>query len=189
MFLVRHGQTEWSRTGRHTSRTDIPVEAAGRVQAAEIGHRLKGRVLSLVLSSPKQRALETAQLAGMKHVEVTDDLLEWDYGDFEGLTTPQIRAEHPAWTLWEDGAPGGESPSDVGRRADRVVERARSAGGDVVCFAHGHVLRVVAARWIGLPPSGGSMLFLDAGSLSVLGWEREVPVVVRWNEVERSEEV
>jgi probable phosphoglycerate mutase len=183
MFLVRHGQTEWSRTGRHTGRTDIPLEPTGREEAAGVGSALRGDRFALVLTSPLARALDTCALAGFADAaEICDDLVEWDYGDYEGMTSEQIRDVCPGWTLWTEGVPGGESPADVGRRADRVIDRARAAGGDALCFAHGHVLRVLAARWLGLPPVGGRLLALGSGSVSVLGWEREAPVVERWNE-------
>jgi probable phosphoglycerate mutase len=186
VFLVRHGATEWSLAGRHTGRTDLPLVAEGREQAEAVADLLAGRTFALVLSSPLVRATETCALAGRaEDAEVTGDLAEWDYGDYEGLTTEEIRSERPGWTLWTDGVVGGESAADVGRRADRVVERALAAGGDTLCFSHGHLLRVLAARWLGLPPAAGRLLALDAGSLSVLGWEREVPVVESWNEHRR----
>ncbi len=182
VVLVRHGQTEWSRDGRHTGRTDVPLEPAGRAEAEAVGAALAGSAFALVLTSPLARAAETCRLAGLGgRAEPTGDLLEWDYGEYEGRTSDDIRAERPGWTLWTGGVPGGETAADVGRRADRVLARARAAGGDTVCFAHGHVLRVLAARWLGLPPVGGRLLALDAGSVSVLGWERETPVVARWN--------
>jgi broad specificity phosphatase PhoE len=183
MFLVRHGETEWSRDGRHTGRTDLPLLDAGRRQAAAVGPLLAGHPFALVLVSPLARAVETCDLAGMGgSAERDDDLMEWDYGSYDGLTTEEIRKEHPGWTLWTDGTEGGESAAAVGRRADRVIERARSCVGDTLCFSHGHLLRVLAARWVGLPPVGGRLLALSAGSLSVLGWERETPVVERWDE-------
>lgn len=185
VWLVRHGETEWSRSGRHTGRTDVALADAGRAQAAALGRRLATVVPSptLVLTSPLQRAAETCRLAGLGAAAVADDdLMEWDYGDFEGRTTDEIRRERPGWTLWADGVPHGESASDVGRRADRAAARAAAAGGDVVVFAHGHLLRVLAARWVGLPPAGGRILALEAGSLCALGFEREVRVVTLWNE-------
>lgn len=185
LWLVRHGQTEWSLAGRHTGRTDVPLVPAGEAQAQALGARIAALVPepALVLTSPRSRALDTCRLAGLgERAEVVEDLAEWDYGDYEGLTTPQIRETRPGWTLWTDGVPGGESAADVGRRADEVVRRARSADGDVVCFGHGHALRVLAARWVGLPPAGGRLWALETGSLSALDWEREVPVVARWNE-------
>jgi broad specificity phosphatase PhoE len=184
IFLVRHGQTEWSRAGRHTGRTDVPLEPEGRAEAEAAGALLAGREFALVLTSPLQRAAETCRLAGFgDRGEHSRDLLEWDYGEYEGRTSAEIRSENPGWTLWTGGVPGGETAADVGRRADRVVARARATTGDTLCFAHGHVLRVLAARWTGLPPAGGRLLLLDVGTVSVLGWERETPVVARWNEL------
>jgi broad specificity phosphatase PhoE len=183
LFLVRHGATAWSRSGQHTGLTDIPLLDDGREEARALAPVLATHRFSLVLTSPLSRATETCALAGLgDRAEVTDDLLEWDYGDYEGRTTDEIRVERPGWDLWVDGAPGGETVGAVGRRADRVIEAARDTTGDTICFAHGHVLRVLAARWVGLPPVGGRMLVLEAGALSVLGWEREVPVLARWNE-------
>lgn len=144
---------------------------------------LGGRSFSLVLSSPLTRAVETCREAGFgDRMELTEDLLEWDYGQYEGRTTEEIRLERPGWTLFGDGVPGGETAAEVGRRADRVIERVTAAHGDVLCFAHGHLLRVLAARWITLPPAAARVLLLDPGSVSELGWEREVPVIARWNE-------
>jgi len=184
LFVVRHGETEWSRAGRHTGRTDVALLEAGRDQAEALSRFLADKPFALVLCSPLTRAVETCRLAGLgDRAELTDDLLEWDYGDYEGMTTSEIRQERPGWTLWADGVPGGDRAAMVGQRVDRVVERARSAPGDTICFAHGHVLRVMAARWVGLPPIGGRLLALDAGSLGILGWEREVPVISRWNEL------
>jgi len=183
LFLVRHGQTKWSRTGQHTGKTDLPLEPEGRAQAVAVGSLLAGQEFALVLTSPLARATETCRLAGFgDRAELTDDLMEWDYGEYEGLTTADIQEGRPGWILWNDGAPGGEMPSDVGRRADRVIDQVRAAVGDTLCFAHGHLLRVLAARWLGLPPAAGRLLVLDPGSLSVLGWERDAPVLVRWNE-------
>ena len=180
--LVRHGQTDWSQSGRHTGRTDVPLTDAGRRQAMEVGAKLADGRFALVLTSPLSRATETCRLAGVGAAETCDDLLEWDYGAYEGLTTDDIRAERPDWLLWRDGVPGGEQPRDVSRRADRLVARLRCSSGDVICFAHGHVLRMLAARWLGLGPDGGSLLALDPASISVLGYEREVSVVRLWNE-------
>jgi broad specificity phosphatase PhoE len=180
VVLVRHGETEWSRDGRHTGRTDIPLTETGRAQARQLAGALGEWSFGHVLSSPLERALETCRLAGLGDaVEVTDDLMEWDYGEYEGITTPQIRESRPGWYLWRDGCPGGESAADVGRRVDRVI--AQLDDGDVALFAHGHVLRVLAARWIGLGPEGGALLALGTGTLSVLGYERETRVVRRWN--------
>lgn len=182
IWVVRHGQTEWSRADRHTGRTDVPLCDEGRREAEALGRWLGGRPFGLVLVSPSQRARDTARLAGYGGVaSETPDLYEWDYGAYEGRTTAEIRAERPGWSLFADGVPDGELASEVGRRADRVIEQAHEAGGDTLCVAHGHVLRVLAARWLGLPPAGGRMLALAPGSVSVLGWEREVPVVSRWN--------
>jgi probable phosphoglycerate mutase len=182
LVVVRHGQTEWSLSGQHTGTTDIPLTDEGRHQGELIAALLAGRSFSLVLTSPLVRASETARLAGLgDRAEVEPDLREWDYGDAEGRRTVDIREERPGWDLWHDGIAGGETVDDVGRRADRVVERARAASGDVVVFAHGHLLRVLAARWVGLAPTCGGMLALSPASLSVLGWERERPVVETWN--------
>ncbi len=183
VVLVRHGQTEWSLSGQHTGTTDIPLTDQGRVQAEALGARLAGWRFERVLSSPLSRALDTCRLAGMgERAEITDDLREWDYGEYEGRRTVDVREERPGWGLWVDGVPGGETVEEVGRRADRVVEAARATSGDVALFAHGHVLRVVAARWIGLPPDHGRLLALSTASISVLGWERETAVLERWNE-------
>ena len=180
--LVRHGATEWSRARRHTGRTDVPLDEDGRRQAEKAGVRLGGLHFDRVLTSPLSRAADTCRLAGLDDCQPCDDLLEWDYGAYEGRTTADIRAERPGWLLWRDGAPGGEQAADVGRRVDRVIASLRAQPGDAVLFAHAHVLRVLAARWIGLAPAGGSCLVLDPASLSVLGYEREVPVIRRWNE-------
>jgi broad specificity phosphatase PhoE len=184
VWLIRHGATAWSLSGRHTGRTDVPLVDDGRTEAAAVGRWIARDVPhpSLVLTSPLERAVETCRLAGVGGgAEVTDDLVEWDYGEYEGLTTEEIRTTHPGWTLWSDGVSAGETAADVGRRADRVVARVRAAGGDVLVFSHGHFLRVLAARWVGLPPAAGRILALDAGSVCGLGWEREVPVVTSWN--------
>ena len=183
LWLVRHGETAWSRSGQHTSRTDVPLTDLGRQQAAGVARKLAGHPFSHVLSSPKQRALETARLAGFaERVETTDDLLEWDYGEDEGRTTPEIRAERPGWTVWADGPLGGETADEVAARVDRVISRVREANGDILVFAHGHVLRVVAARWLGETPSEGRFFELGTATVSVLGWERETPTIERWNE-------
>ena len=182
MFLVRHAQTGWSRGGRHTGRTDVALLPEGRAAATALAGLLASHRFALVLTSPLQRAQDTCDLCGFGHLADGDaDLAEWDYGDYEGLTTEEIRTERPGWTLWADGVPGGETAADVGRRADRVIARARSAPGDTLCFSHGHLLRVLAARWVGLPPAAGRIAVLSPGSFSVLGWEREVPVIARWN--------
>jgi probable phosphoglycerate mutase len=184
MVLIRHGQTEWSRSGRHTSRTDVPLMEEGSRQAQEAGELLQAHgfdTFALVLTSPRRRAWETCAVAGYQG-EIDADLVEWDYGEYEGLTTDQIRRERPGWTLWDDGVPGGERASDVGRRADRVITRALASGGDTLCVAHGHILRVLAARWLGLPPVAGRLFLLYPGHLCVLGWERESPALELWNE-------
>jgi probable phosphoglycerate mutase len=182
IVLARHGETEWSRDGRHTGRTDIPLTENGRGQARLLGEALSDRSFARVLSSPLGRALETCRLAGLGDAaETTDDLLEWDYGEYEGITTAQIRESRPAWYLWRDGCPGGERSADVGARVDRVIAAIADCDGDVALFAHGHVLRVLAARWLGLGPEAGALLALDTGTLSVLGYERETRVLRRWN--------
>ena len=180
IVLLRHGATEWSLGGRHTGRTDVPLLDAGRQQAKAAGQLLRGMTFSQVLTSPLQRASETCALAGFDG-ETDPDLVEWDYGAYEGRTTAEIRVERPGWTLWSDGVVEGERAADVGRRADRVIGRARQAKGDTLCVAHGHVLRVLAARWLELPPVAGRLFVLDAGAVSVLGWEYEAPVVTHWN--------
>ena len=182
IFLARHGQTEWSANGRHTGRTDIPLVESGRERARALAGALADRSFSLVLVSPLLRARETAELAGFGEVaEVCQDLHEWDYGDYEGLTTPEIRAERPDWDLWRDGCPGGESPGQVSARADSVLERVERAEGDALLFAHGHILRVLTARWLEMPPAAGARFALAAGALSRLGFERETHVVQEWN--------
>jgi broad specificity phosphatase PhoE len=182
IVLVRHGETEWSKDGRHTGRTDIPLTENGRRQARALGQALSDWSFGRVLSSPLQRAVETCRLAGLGDLmETTDDLLEWDYGEYEGITTAEIRRARPDWYLWRDGCPGGERPEDVGRRADRVIAAIGDSDSDVALFAHGHVLRVIAARWLGLGPDGGALLALSTATISVLGYERETRVVRRWN--------
>jgi len=186
VVLIRHGETDWSRTGQHTGRVDIPLTDAGRAEASALGEHLRGRVFGLMLTSPLSRATETASLAGLD-AEIEPDLVEWDYGDYEGSTTAQIREKRPEWLLWRDGCPGGEDVAAVARRADRVIDRVLRAsehGGrrDVALVAHGHVLRSLAARWCELGPEAGARLLLDTGTLSVLGWEREVRVIRVWNE-------
>lgn len=185
LWLVRHGETEWARLGRHTGRTDIPLTGKGEEQARALQARLAGHTFTLALSSPLSRALETSRLAGFgEQVETTDDLLEWDYGEDEGRTTAEIRLQRPGWTIWRDGPVGGESVEDVATRVDRVIARVREAGagGNALAFAHGHVLRVLAARWLGLPAEMGHLFALSTATLSILGWEREQPVIERWND-------
>ena len=182
VVLARHGETEWSRDLRHTGRTNIPLTDRGREQAALLRDALSGWSFARVLSSRLDRALETCRLAGLgDRVETTDDLLEWDYGEYEGITTKQIRATRPDWYLWRDGCPGGETAADVGRRVDRVIESLDGLEGDAVVFAHGHVLRVLTARWLRLDPEEGALFALDTGTLSGLGFERETRVIRRWN--------
>jgi broad specificity phosphatase PhoE len=182
VVLVRHGETEWSRAARHTGRTDVPLTEAGVRDAEALGGALAAWRFELVLTSPLSRASETCRLAGLGDVAVpSDDLLEWDYGAYEGRTTAEIRAERPGWSLWRDGVPGGETAEQVGERADRVVAKLRASDGDAAVFAHGHLLRVLAARWLGLDPAEGRLLALDTASLSVLGYEREIPVIRLWN--------
>jgi probable phosphoglycerate mutase len=183
IWLIRHGETAWSRSGQHTSTTDLPLTAEGEQRAQAVGRYLAGRPFALVLSSPMRRALDTCRLAGYTPV-VTTDLSEWYYGAFEGLTSAQIHLDHPGWTIWNGTPEGGETAQQVGERVDRVIARAAVANGDVALFAHGHVLRVLAARWLGLEPEGGRMLGLSTGSVSVLGYEREVRVVQMWNRTE-----
>ena len=183
IWLFRHGATEWSESGRHTGSTDLPLIAAGRDRAAALGRRLNGRPFTLVLSSPLMRALETCRLAGYGEVvQVTDDLVEWDYGDFEGRRTVDIQEERPGWSLWSDGVPNGETAEQVGQRAAKVLARAASAGGDVALFSHGHMLRVLSACWLGLPPTRGQMFALGTGTVSVLGFEHDYRVIRRWNQ-------
>ena len=185
LVVVRHGATEWSQSGRHTGRTDLPLLELGRIQAELLGRRLAGRHFSLVLTSPLERARQTCVLAGLGDgAVVCDDLREWDYGEYEGRSTSEIQRDRPGWSLWRDGVPGGESVRDVGRRADRVVAIARDVAGDVLAFAHSHLLRVLAARWVGLGPEDGARLVLAPATISVLGWERDTAVVVRWNDAD-----
>lgn len=184
LVLVRHGETEWTISGQHTGLTDIPLTERGRAQGTALAAHLAGRQFARVLSSPLSRALETCRLAGLGDaVETTDALLEWNYGEYDGVTTVDIRARKPRWSLWLDGAPGGETAMDVGLRADGLIKEARDQEGDVALFAHGHVLRVLAARWLGLPPGDGRLFALFPASVSTLGYERENPVIVDWNAV------
>ena len=182
IVLARHGETEWSRDRRHTGRTDIPLTGNGRRQAGVLGDALAGRSFERVLSSPLSRALDTCREAGLgEQGELSGDLCEWDYGEYEGITTAEIRTRRPGWNLWRDGCPGGETAADVGRRADRVIESLGGLEGDAAVFAHGHVLRVLTARWLGLGPEAGALFKLDTGTLSVLGYERETRAITRWN--------
>jgi probable phosphoglycerate mutase len=183
VVLIRHGETAWSRSGKHTSTTDVPLTEEGRGRAAALVRRLAGRRFTLVLTSPMIRARETAALAGLgERAEVTEDLHEVAYGSYEGRTTPEIRVERPGWDLWVDGTPDGESLEAAGRRADRAIARALDAGGDVAMVAHGHILRVLGARWIGLPASAGGSLGLGTAALCELGFERERRAIWLWND-------
>jgi broad specificity phosphatase PhoE len=183
IWLFRHGETEWSLSGQHTGRTDLPLTAAGRRRAQAIGDRLKRRPFALVLSSPLIRALETCRLAGYGDVAKLDsDLMEWDYGDYEGRRTVDIRKERPGWSLWQDGVPGGETIDQVAARARHVIEAAKSAEGDVALFAHGHVLRVLTACWLGLPPDAGRLFALGTAAVSVLGDENDTAQIIKWNQ-------
>lgn len=183
LWLVRHGETEWSAAGQHTSRTDVPLTEAGERQARAIGQVLGDLSPALVLASPLARAQETARIAGFGSVETTADLAEWDYGEYEGKTTAQIRRKVPGWSLWDDGVPGGETADQVGARADRVLRRAVEAlrDGPVVLVGHGHLSRVLGARWIGLPVAAGANLLLGTAAPSLLGAQYGVPVIARWN--------
>jgi probable phosphoglycerate mutase len=188
IVLVRHAETEWSLSGRHTGRTDIPLTENGRQTARELAPRLADWRFARVLVSPMKRARETCELCGLgDRAEVVDDLHEWDYGDYEGLTTPQIHEQRPDWYLWRDGCPGGESPLHVGERADHVLALALAAeaGGAVALFSHGHMLRATGARWVEAPPAFGGRLALSAGAISVLGFERATRVICGWNETGR----
>jgi broad specificity phosphatase PhoE len=181
VWLVRHGTTEWSTSGRHTGRTDIPLTAGGEQAARALRPVLAAHEFSLQLSSPLIRAAHTAQLAGCSP-QPEPDLMEWDYGSYEGRTTAAIREERPGWNIWADGVLGGETAAEVAARADRVIARARAADGDTLLFAHGHLLRILGARWIGAPPSTGQHLLLSTAAFCVLGWERETPALARWND-------
>jgi probable phosphoglycerate mutase len=182
IWLLRHGETEWSASGRHTGRTDVPLTAAGRRQAEALGRYLAGRRFALVLTSPLDRARETCRLAGYEAAARTsDDLCEWDYGIYEGRTTADIRVAEPEWSIWTSPVAEGETVDAVGVRARRVIDRALQADGDVALFAHAHVLRILAACWIGRAPADGRSFALATASVSVLGWERETRVIQRWN--------
>lgn len=183
VVLVRHGETEWSREGKHTGRTDVPLTDIGRGQAQAVGAALREQRFALVLTSPLARALETCRLAGLGDEAVLrDELREWDYGAYEGLRTTEIRQEVPGWTLWSDGVPEGETIDEVAARVDRVLGELRSLEGEALIFAHGHVLRVLAARWLGLEPQAGALFALDPATISILGYERETSVIRLWNQ-------
>ena len=182
VILVRHGETAWSKSGQHTSVTDLPLTPVGEEAAKKLRKVLALQDFRLVLSSPRQRATRTCELAGLaSRMEVSNDLAEWFYGDYEGLTTPQIREKAPGWTVFTQPCPGGETAEQVATRLDRVIARIRQAGGTSVVFAHGHCLRVFAARWLELPPNEARHFVLQTATLSELGYERETPVVHRWN--------
>jgi broad specificity phosphatase PhoE len=184
IYLVRHGETEWSVNGRHTGRTDITLTDVGREQAEDLGRRVRSHPFALVLTSPLSRAAETARLAGFGDVERVDDLREWDYGAFEGRTTVDIRTEIPDWSIWTGPWRGGETARQVGARADRVLARCLDPAveGDTLLFAHGHVLRVLTARWLGLAARQGALFALGTATIGILGWERATRVIETWNE-------
>ena len=183
LWLIRHGETEWSVAKRHTGRTDIALTATGERQAAALGRHLARRAFALVLCSPLQRARETCRLAGYSDVATcTDDLLEWDYGAYEGRTTSEIRTEVPGWSIWTGGVPGGETIDQVGNRAEQVIKQALAVDGDVALFAHAHILRILTACWLGLSPAAGRLFALNTASVSVLGHERETRVISVWNQ-------
>jgi probable phosphoglycerate mutase len=180
--LVRHGETEWSLTSRHTGLTDVALTERGRQEASSLRTRLASRRFELVLVSPAARARETCELAGLsERAQTLDELHEWDYGSYEGLTYAEIQGERPGWVLWRDGCPGGESPAAIGARADHAIALSKRVDGEVAIFAHGHFLRVLGARWIGLEPAAGAHLALATSSISVLGYERDTKVLLGWN--------
>ena len=182
IYLVRHGETEWSLSGQHTGITDIPLTENGRKVAQRLEPVLAAETFVLVLTSPLERARETCELAGLgERAEIDRDLMEWNYGEYEGLTPEQIHAKSPGWMLFSDGCPGGESPEQVGTRVDRVIARVVAADGNAALFAHGHVFRVFAARWLGLPAAAGCHFLLDTATLSILSYYRNIPAVKRWN--------
>lgn len=182
VHIFRHGATEWSDSGRHTGVTDIPLTPEGRRNAERLRPLLQGRAFARVMTSPLARAVQTCRIAGLgDQAQVVDDLMEWNYGDYEGLTTEEIRRTDPDWLVFTDGCPNGESPADVGRRADRVIAQVRRVDGDVALFAHGHVLRVLAARWIGLSPGHGRFFVLDTATYNLLGYYHHSPALLRWN--------
>lgn len=182
VFAIRHGETAWSRSGQHTGTTDIPLTDNGRRLAKRMRPVLAAEAFALVLCSPMQRARETCELAGLGDKAVIDfDLVEWNYGEYEGLTPKHVQETAPGWLIFRDGCPGGEAPEQVGARVDRVIARSRAVAGNTALFAHGHLLRVFAARWIGLPASGGQHFLLNTGTLCVLGYYHEIPAVRIWN--------
>jgi broad specificity phosphatase PhoE len=181
LWLVRHGETEWSRDGKHTSSTELDLTEQGVEVARTLRERLAGTTFDLALSSPRRRARRTAELAGFGDVEVDEDLVEWDYGDYEGITTPEIRETVPGWTVWTHPTPGGETAEQVTERLDRVVAKVRARNSRVLVFGHGHSLRALAARWIEQSVEQGRFFKLDTATISTLGYERDFPVVLRWN--------
>jgi probable phosphoglycerate mutase len=181
LYLVRHGATEWSKSGKHTSVTDVPLLPEGEADARALAPRLAEHRFAAVLTSPRQRARRTAALAGFADAVVDEDLVEWDYGRYEGITTPQIREHDPGWTIWDGVTPGGETAAAITARLDRVIARVRDTDGDTLVFGHGHCLRALAARWVGEPVALGRYLFLGTATLSVLGDDRGAPVILTWN--------
>lgn len=181
VWIVRHGETEWSKSGQHTGSTDLPLTEKGEQDARKLAPTLAGVHFDLILCSPRQRARRTAELAGITDVQITDELTEWDYGDYEGRTRKEIQAERPSWSVWADGCPGGESPDQVTRRVDGVIERVRATEGRALLFAHGHILRSLAARWLNQPIDLGAHLELVTGRVSVLGHDRGTPTLELWN--------
>ncbi|MDQ6935063.1 MAG: histidine phosphatase family protein [Actinomycetota bacterium] len=181
LWIIRHGETVWSRDRRHTSRTELPLTPNGEKVARELRDRLAGVSFDLVLSSPRERARTTAKLAGFSDAHIEEDLAEWDYGEYEGLSTAQIRESVPGWTVWSHPCPGGESAGQVSRRMDRVLAKVRAHGGRVLMFSHGHASRALTARWLGLRVSEGRLFILGTATISVLGYEHEAPAVARWN--------
>jgi broad specificity phosphatase PhoE len=183
LWLIRHGETEWSTTKRHTGRTDIALTTMGERQAKALGRHLAGRSFALVLCSPLRRARETCTLAGYGNIaKSSDDLLEWDYGTYEGRTTSEIRTEVPGWSIWTGSVPGGETIEQVGQRAEQVIKQALTVDGEVALFAHAHILRILTACWLGLPPDAGRLFALSTASVSVLGHERETRIISVWNQ-------
>ena len=182
LFVIRHGATEWSRSGQHTGHTDIPLLPDGEAQARATGELLADHEFALVLTSPLQRARRTCELVGLAdQAEVEPNLIEWDYGDYEGITSAQIHETVPGWTVWTGAVPGGETIDQVAARADAVIERALATDGDTIVFAHGHILRLLTARWCELEPAEGRRFVLDPATLCVLGWEHESRVILQWN--------
>lgn len=182
LYLIRHGETEWTVSKQHTSKTDLPLLEKGESDALKVGRRLETVTFSKILSSPRQRAIRTAELAGFGHlIEINDDLSEWDYGDYEGLTSLQIRKINPNWNLFTKGCPGGETPENITIRADRVIQKIRSSEKNTAIFSHGHFLRVLAIRWIGLPVIHAASLTLATSSISILGYENRNPAIMQWN--------